>query len=140
MENAKKIATNTFSQVGAKFVIAGLQILIFRAITGYLGKVGYGQYTAVYEFAGLFTIAADFGLFTIGVQRITDKTKAEAERILSSIFTLRILLVATVTIIATIAAFFLPAYTVEMRWGVFIASLANCMYLVMLTISSVLQV
>lgn len=140
MENARKIATNTFSQVGAKFVIAALQVLIFRAITGYLGKVGYGQYTAVYEFAGLFTIAADFGLFTIGVARIAGKAKAEAEKILSSIFTLRILLVLAVTGTATVAALLLPAYTPAMRWGVLIAALANGSYLVMLTISSVLQV
>lgn len=140
MENARKIATNTFSQVGAKFVIAGVQILIFRAITGYLGKAGYGQYTAVYEFAGLFTIAADFGLFTIGVARIAGKAKEEAERIMSSIFTLRLLLVLVVTALATGTALLLPAYTPAMRWGVLIAALANGMYLVMLTLSSVLQV
>ncbi len=140
MENARKIATNTFSQVGAKFVIAALQVVIFRAITGYLGKVGYGQYTTVYEFAGYFTIAADFGLFTIGVARIAGKAKAEAERILGSIFTLRLVLIALVTTAAGIAAYALPTATPGMRWGVIVAALANGTYLAMLTLSSVLQV
>lgn len=139
METAKKIASNTFAQIAAKFVNAALSVLIVRIITGYLAAEGYGKYTLVYAFIAFFGIAADLGLFTIGVSEMA-KSKEKLDRIIGNLLSIRLILVIILAGLASVLVFFVPKFTEEIRIGVMIAAVGMGVNLLMITLSSVLQV
>jgi O-antigen/teichoic acid export membrane protein len=70
---ARSILTNTFWMVLGRTMVAILGVLSIKIVTNYLPTDVYGQYTTVYEFMAFFAIAADFGLYTIGVREMAKK-------------------------------------------------------------------
>ena len=91
MSLAKKILTNTIWQVIGRTVTAALGIISIKIITNYLPTDMYGQYATLYEFTGFFAIAADFGLYTIGVREMAKKEK-EVHEVLANILSIRLVL------------------------------------------------
>jgi O-antigen/teichoic acid export membrane protein len=140
MSTAKKILSNTVTQVIGRAIMAVVSIGILKSVSGFLSVEGYGQYTAVYEFLAFFGIAADFGLFTIGVREMS---KGERDRnfISGNIFGMRMVTALVTMGLATIAAFLIPSYQgTYIPVGIAIASLSVFLTILQGTISSVLQV
>lgn len=140
MTTAKKILGNTVVQVTGRAVMAVTSIGILKAVSHFLSVEGYGMYTAVYEFLAFFGIAADFGLFTIGVREMS-KGLRERSFVAGNIFGMRIVTAAIAMGIAVVAAFVIPAYQgTYIPGGISIAALAVFFAILQGTASSVLQV
>lgn len=123
-----------------KFFIALLGVATINIITTYLGKCGYGEYTASYEFLAFFSIAADLGLYTIGVREMAKNPEKE-EIVIGNILTIRTVLSIVLVITATITAFLLPQYQgSRIQIAVFLAGIAAIFNLFTSTVSSILQV
>lgn len=140
MSTAKKILGNTLVQIAGRAVMAVASVVILKAVSGFLSVAGYGQYTAVYEFLAFFGIAADFGLFTIGVREMS-KGLRERNFVFGNILGMRILTAAITMSLAVVAAFLIPNYQgTFIPMGVAIASLSVFLTILQGTLSSVLQV
>lgn len=140
MTTAKKILGNTVVQVAGRAIMAVTSIGILKSVSHYLSVEGYGMYTAVFEFLGFFGIAADFGLFTIGVREMS-KGERDRDFVSSNIFGMRMLTAAVALAIAVMAAYVIPAYQgTYIPGGVAIAALAVFFSILQGTVSSVLQV
>lgn len=140
MSVARKILSNTAFQILGKAVTAGLSIIVVKLITGYLGTVGYGQYTTVYEFLAFFGIVADLGLYTIAVREMSND-REQIPYIIGNILGIRTILVVLTMAAATIAAFVIPQYQGSViPIGVAIAAVGTTLTILNGTIASVLQV
>ncbi len=140
MSTAKKILGNTLVQVAGRAVMAVASIAILKSVSGFLSVEGYGQYTAVYEFLAFFGIAADFGLFTIGVREMS-KGVRERNFVAGNILGMRMLTAVVAMSVAVVAAFLIPNYQgTYIPIGIAIASLSVFLTILQGTISSVLQV
>lgn len=140
MSIARKILLNTFSQIAGKAVIAMLGIVAIKIITTYLGKCGYGQYTAAFEFIAFFAIVADMGLFTIGIREMAKDDK-KIPIIIGNILTIRTFLSILVVSIAVVTAFILPQYQgSKIPIGVALVGMAAILNILTSTVSTVLQV
>ena len=64
-----------------RIVSALLAIVAVKIITSYIGVAGYGMYTTVYEFVGLFAIVGDMGLYTIAVREMSAKEFVEDKNV-----------------------------------------------------------
>jgi O-antigen/teichoic acid export membrane protein len=140
MSTAKKILGNTIVQVLGRAIMAVVSIGILKAVSGFLSVEGYGQYTAVYEFLAFFGIAADFGLFTIGVREMS-KGERDKNFIAGNIFGMRIVTAAATMALAVVLAFVLPQYEgTFIPIGISIAAISVFLTILQGTVSSVLQV
>ncbi len=140
MSVARKILLNTFSQIAGKAAIALLGIVSIKIITTYLGKCGYGEYTAAFEFLAFFAIVADMGLFTIGIREMA-KDDQKIPIIIGNILTIRTFLSVVVVSIAVITAFILPQYEgSKIPLAVGIVGLGAILNILTSTVSTVLQV
>ena len=119
--------------------MAFLSIFIVKLITNYLGVEGYGRYAAIYEFLAFFGIAADLGLFTIGVREMAKEDSQEKrEYVLANIITLRMILCTVVMAIAIVSAYFIPQYN-DLHLGIAIASIAVFLSIIQSALASLLQ-
>lgn len=139
MENAKKIASNTISQIVSRLFNAVLSVVIIKVITQYLHASGYGQYTLVYELVGFFGLACDLGLFTWAVDEMS-KNKDRMSEILSNTLGLRFVLILAIGLPTCLYAFFSPGFTPLMSVSVVIATIGMAAYLIASTLSAALQV
>ncbi len=140
MSTARKILSNTAYQVISKFTVALLGIISIKIATSYLGRTGYGQYSAIFEFLAFFGIIADLGLFTIAVREMSNNEK-QLSKIFSNILSLRTVLLVFTMGAAVISAFFIPGFrTSPIALGVVFASLSTFLVIFNGTITSVLQV
>lgn len=92
-----------------RLVTAFLGILSIKLITNYLPTDLYGQYTTMFEYIGFFAIAADFGLYTIGIREMSKKDQP-TEYILGNLISLRIFLIALSLGTALLVTPFIPNY------------------------------
>lgn len=90
MSLTRKIAQNTFIQLGGKGIGTVLGLIAVAMMTRYLGTVGYGQYTTIVTFLQLFGILADFGLTLVTLQMISEP-KADSQKVFQNIWTIRII-------------------------------------------------
>lgn len=140
MSTAKKILSNTVIQVIGRAIMAVVSIGILKAVSDFLSVEGYGQYTAVYEFLAFFGIAADFGLFTIGVREMS-KGARDKNFVARNIFGMRIATAAATMGLAVVLAFVLPQYQgTFIPIGISIAAISVFLAILQGTVSSVLQV
>lgn len=140
MSTARKILWNTIAQIIGKGFIAVMGIVIVKLITSYLGKNGYGEYTAAFEFLAFFGIVADLGLYTIGVREMA-KDEKKIPMILGNILTIRTVAIVITIATAMVAAFYIPKYQgTRIPFGVVLAGIATILNILTATISTVLQV
>jgi len=139
MSTAKKVLSNTITQVAGRVFMAILSIFIVKIITTYLGLEGYGKYAAVYEFLAFFGIAADLGLFTIAVREMAkEDDRSKKDSIFANILTLRMTLCVIIMTCATFAAYLIPQYR-DIHFGIVIASVAVFLSILQSSLSSILQ-
>lgn len=140
MSLARKILSNTASQVAGRFATAFLAVLVVKILTVYLGQSGYGQYATIYEFLAFFGAFADFGIFTIAVREMSRKGSDE-QVIFGNTLTLRTLFTAGAMLIASGAAFLIPQYQeTVIPLGVAIAALSTFFVILSGTLSAALQI
>lgn len=121
-------------------MIALIGIVTVKMLTFYLGKEGYGQYTAAFEFLAFFSIVADLGLYTIGVREMA-KDEKKTDMIVGNILTIRTVLGIVMVIIASVAAFILPQYKdTFIPLAVILAGVAMMLSILTATVTTVLQV
>lgn len=140
MSTARKILSNTFSQVVGKALTALLAVIVVKILATYLGKAGYGEYATIYEFLAFFGAAADLGLFTIAVREMASPHE-DHRKIFQNTLTLRTILTTFAMGLAVLAAFLIPAYnTTHIPQGVIIAGIATWFVILSGTVSTILQV
>lgn len=139
MTLTKKILTNTFWMVLGRVLTALLGIISIKVITNYLPTDIYGQYTTLYEFIGFFAIAADFGLYTIGVREMAKKEKSEQD-ILANILSIRIILIILTLGLSILVANLIPKYQdTYVSSGIWLVAITTSLMLLHGTLTSVLQ-
>lgn len=118
----RKIAYNTGVQIAGKVLVTIVAAASIGISTRYLGPEDYGKFTIALVFLSFFSIAADLGLFTIVVQKLSEKPE-DSERILGNALSLRTLLSIVVMLVAIGVGFLMP-YATDVKTGIAIASLA----------------
>ncbi len=137
MATQKKVLGNAFAQIVGKVLSVIASFVVVKIVTSF-GKEFYGNYVTVYEFLAFFGIIADSGLFAIAVREMSKKPK-DTEFILANIFSMRLLLILGVTLLAGISAQFIPSYSPLIKMGIWITGLSMALTIVAGTLSSVLQ-
>lgn len=122
MAVARKIAYNVAFSSASKVLSTILALVSIGFITRYLGKEGFGSYATVLAFLSFFSAFFDLGLYTISTREIS-RPGADAGKIISHIFSLRIITSLLVLILAPIVVFFFP-YPKEVKEGILIIGAA----------------
>ncbi|MCF7819812.1 oligosaccharide flippase family protein [Candidatus Gracilibacteria bacterium] len=137
MASRIKVLSNALAQFIGKILTVAASLVIVKITTGF-GAEFYGNYLTAYEFLAFFGILADAGLFAIGVREMS-KRPEKTEFVLSNIFSMRLLLIIGVTLLAGISAQFIPNYPEIVKTGIWITALSMALTIIAGTLSSVLQ-
>ncbi len=135
----QKVAFNTIIQLGGKILTTLIAVFTLGILTRYLGSSGYGAYTTIFAFLGLFGILADLGLFSIAVREMA-KNPEKAEFIFGNILTIRILAIFLFLPFAILIGFLIPSYSFEIKLGILIGSGVIFFVLLNQVIASIFQV
>lgn len=119
MRLSTKVAYNALIQIISKAAATVLGLFTIGIMTRYLGKEGFGQYTTVITFLSFFAIMADFGLTLVTVQMIS-RPDADEEKILSNLFSLRLMSALIFLLPAPFIILFFP-YSAIIKTGVIIS-------------------
>ena len=139
MNTTQKILSNTFWQILGRLFISIIGVLSIKLITNYLPTEIYGQYTTIFEYLSFFGIAADFGLYTIGVREMS-KQDHPTEFILGNLLSLRIILITLSLGSAFIITPFIPKYSNSLiQSGLYIVAISTGLSLINGILTSVLQ-
>jgi O-antigen/teichoic acid export membrane protein len=139
MSITRTILKNTFWQILGKFITAVLGIVSIKMITGYFNTDLYGQYTTLFDYVSFFAIAADFGLYTIGVREMAKKEQP-IHFIFGNILSLRLILTIFILSLGGIVAQFIPSYADTLiPQNIWLVSLITALFLINGTLTSVLQ-
>lgn len=120
MAVARKIAYNVVFSSIAKILSTVLALISIGFITRYLGKEGFGSYATVLAFLSFFSAFFDLGLYAISTREIS-RPEADVEKIMSNIFSLRIVSSLFVFILAPAVILFFP-YPAEVKKGILIVA------------------
>jgi O-antigen/teichoic acid export membrane protein len=120
MATGRKITYNALSLSLSKILSTALALVSIGMITRYLGADGFGSYATVMAFFSLFGSVADLGLYAISTREIS-RENADENKIISSIFSLRIFSSLIVFIITPLLVLILP-YSFEVKIGIVIAA------------------
>ena len=134
-----RVAYNTIVQFAGKAVTTVIGVMTLSLLTRYLSVTGYGEYTIVFAFLGIFAVIADFGLFSITVRDIA-QTPDQKEKIFGNVFTLRIVLAIGLLILAPLVAYFIPKYNHDIKAGIGICAFASFFVLLNQTLVAIFQV
>lgn len=116
----QKIAYNAFFSAGARVIETALALVIIGLTTRYLGVGGFGDYIIVIAFVYIFSVIADFGLYSIVVREIS-REGADEKKIINNAFTLRL----TAGFFILGAAYFVSLlfpYSDNVKYGIAIAA------------------
>lgn len=122
MDLKKKIAQNTIIQIIGKAISTLLGILALAIMTRYLGTTGFGEYSTIITFVSFFAMSADLGLTLITAQMISDP-KENQNKILSNLFSIRLISALILLGLAPILVIFFP-YSSVIKIGVLIATIS----------------
>ncbi len=119
MSTARIVASNTAYQIIGKIITSATTFGVSMLLTRYLGVAGYGDYTKVTVFVGLFTVATDFGLNAAYIQLDAKKTHAY----FPSLLTTRSLIALVATATCLVFTYLLPetstgGFTSPVKFGV----------------------
>lgn len=117
-----KVAFNTGIQVISKVIGTLVSLAAVALITRYLGSYGFGQYTTAITFVTFFSIAGDLGL-TLVTTQLLSKPGADQDKVISNLFTFRLVTAVIVLVAAPVVVMFFP-YDPIIKQGVIITSLA----------------
>ncbi len=121
MKLSTRVARNTIIQILGKAASTVLGLFAIGLITRQLGEFGFGEYTTIITFISFFAIVGDLGLTLVTAQMISKKN-ADEDRILSNLFTLRLLSALAFLGAAPLAAYFFP-YGEAVKFGIVLSVL-----------------
>lgn len=122
MSYTRKIAHNTIIQIIGKGISTVIGVVVIAMLTRYLGTGGFGQYVTIMAFLQFFGVLVDLGLYIILVKKISEPGVDE-QKIVSNIFTLRMISAIIFLGLAPVIVLFFP-YPVIIKVGVLVASLS----------------
>jgi len=122
MSYTRKIAHNTIIQIIGKAISTVIGIIVIGMLTRYLGKGGYGQYTTIMAFLQFFGVIVDMGLYIILIKKISEPN-ADQDKLVSNIFTLRLISAVVFLGLAPVIILFFP-YPAIIKLGVLVTSLS----------------
>jgi len=99
----RRVAWNTVAQAGARFVGLALALVTVTLVTRHLGVAGYGDLTAVLVFLSLATVFFDWGIPTLLVRQMSQRTASPAH-VIGVALALRFLLAIVVAGLAILVA------------------------------------
>lgn len=117
----KAIFINTASQVIVRFVTLAFTLISIKLLTNYLGPAGIGNYNTITTYINFFIVIADLGLFASTVREISKDSDRE-KKIISNVFTLRLITALLASILAIIIVA-LTNYSQDIKLGVAICTL-----------------
>lgn len=120
-ELKKKIAQNFLISFLGRFAAGALGVVSIALITRTIGTDGFGAYSTVLAFLYIFSVCADFGLHPL-LSREIAKPDANEEKVVSVIFSARVLLLSASIALSFIVVAFMP-YSAAVKWGVGVAAL-----------------
>lgn len=123
MKIAQKIASNTIIQLFGKVVTVATSIIIIAYLTRYLGVSGYGDYTTIFAYLGIFAVFVDLGLFVITVRELA-KDSSQERNILGNMLGLRLVVGLGVFALAYLIALILP-YPGVVKAGILIGAVSQ---------------
>ena len=99
-----KVFSSTCIQVLTKLVTVIIGVIMVKLLTRYLGVEGYGLYAKIFNYASIFAIFSDLGLYTLSIREISaHRHDARMTRtIISTITTIRVLLGCVLGVLAVI--------------------------------------
>lgn len=120
MSLGQKIASNTLISVAGRITSGALGLVVVALMSRYLGQKGFGEYSIILVFLYMVLAVSDLGLYSI-LSREIAKIENNENKIISSIFGLRILSALLFFIISFVVLYFLP-YSKDIKIGILIAS------------------
>lgn len=117
---ARALATNTAVQVAGKVVSTAIGVVVVGLLTRLLGQEGFGKYSTANAFLQVFAILMDLGLNVLLVQMLGERAGDEREerRIVSALFTLRLIMAAVILTAGVGIAFLIPQYDLELKFAI----------------------
>ncbi|KKS65014.1 MAG: Membrane protein involved in the export of O-antigen and teichoic acid [Parcubacteria group bacterium GW2011_GWC1_43_12] len=115
---ARKIALNTIISSVARVLGTFISLATIGFITRYLDRAGWGEYSIISVFGGIFAVLADLGLYQVLVREIS-REGADENRIINNIFSLRLFGGLLIFAFAPLASLLFP-YSSQLRWGILI--------------------
>ncbi len=122
MTLTRQIAHNTIYQIIGKLISTVLGIIVIALLTRYLGAEKYGHYTTVVAFLQIFSVVIDLGLYIILIKKISEPT-ADTDRLVSNVFTIRLLSAVIFLGAAPLVALVFP-YPSIVKAGIAVTSLS----------------
>ncbi len=128
-------------QVFGRGSLALLSLAVLKLLTHYLSVDGYGNYGAIYEYLAIFSIFADYGLFTIGVREMSENdSKEHIQKVYNNLLSIRFILVILSMSSAILIAYLIPQYQdTQLPFGIVLASMFVVLTLMQGGISTILQ-
>lgn len=120
MSLTRKIAHNTIVQIIGKAISTVIGLVAVGMIGRYLGQEGMGNYTTIIAFLQFFGILVDMGLYIILIKKISEP-KVDKEKLVSNIFTLRLISAVIFLGLAPLVVLFFP-YSSVIKMGVAVTS------------------
>ena len=122
MKLSAQVAYNTMIQIIGKVISTILGLVAIAIMARYLRETGFGQYTTIITFLSFFGIMADFGL-TLITSQMMSQPQANQEKLLNTLFSLRLVSAIIFLGLAPLIVFFFP-YAMIIKVGVTITSLS----------------
>lgn len=119
----RAVAQNTSIHFIGKAISLFLSLLAFAFIARYLGRFGFGQFTAVIAYLQAFAIFSDMGLYMIFITMLS-QTNVDEKKLASNFFTFRIFSSFILLGIGIIIALFIPQYSYLIKIGIVITALS----------------
>ncbi len=122
MSYSRKVASNTIVQILGRVLSTGVAVFIVGILTHKLGVSGYGEYSIVFAYLGLYSVLADFGLFYLLIRKLSAK-EGDPNEVTSNLITMRVVAALVIYGISAIIILFLP-YTNSVKQAALIATIA----------------
>jgi O-antigen/teichoic acid export membrane protein len=123
MSHTKVVAYNTAIHTLGKVIAVTISFFLFKAIAGYLGVSGIGEYTTIFAWSNFLAILADLG-FQIIMVRALSTSQEDQNRIASTIFSMRTTVAIIVFALGSLIAQFLP-YSSTVKIGIVVGAVAT---------------
>ena len=117
-----KVAINTVVQSSSKAIMVATSIVTISLLTRYLGEEGFGEYTTVMTYLGLFGIIVDMGMYLIVVREVA-KENADAEGILGNVLGIRLLVGGLILAMAPVIAILIFPYSYRVDMAIAIGAI-----------------
>jgi O-antigen/teichoic acid export membrane protein len=120
MTLGRQLTTQTIIQLSGKLISVLLGLGVVMIMTRSLGLNGFGEYTTIIAFLQSFGILVDLGL-TVTTGKLIGQSDVAEKKLLSNVFSLRVLTALVMFSLAPLAASYFP-YPAIIKIGIFIAA------------------